>query len=264
MKTIIYYFSGTGNSLAVAKGLAKALEGLVELLPITGYEEEQCVEIDTDLLGLVFPVYFFSTPDIVKVFLKKLVFKSDPYIFAVATCNAQPGHSLYSLKRMLKLKGKLLAAGFTIDMPGNAIVGKVDMTNPPEVQKDRLIKAKTKLSKIVKVITERRSGVIEGCNNLKTKVQSILLKAFLKNLYRPAKRFYAESNCNHCGTCVKVCPLNNINLDLGKRPIWGSHCEVCLACFHWCPQQAINIEKYTIGKKRFHNPEITIEEMMVR
>ncbi len=264
MKTVIYYFSGTGNSLAVAKGLAKALDGVVELLPITGYEEEQCVEIDVDLLGLVFPVYFFSIPDIVRAFLGKLVFKSDPYIFAVATCNAQPGHSLYSLKRMLNLKGESLAAGFTIDMPGNAVIGKVDMTNPPEVQQERLIKAKAKLLKIVQAITERRSGVIEGCNTLKTKVQNILMNVFLKRLYRPVKRFYAESNCNHCGTCVKVCPLKNINLDLGQRPRWGRHCEICLACFHWCPQQAINIEKHTIGKKRLHHPEITIEEMMVR
>ena len=264
MKTVIYNFSGTGNSLAVAKGLAKALEGVVELLPIIGFEEEQCVEIDADLLGFVFPVYFLSIPDIARAFLKKLVFKSEPYIFAVVTCNAQPGHSLYSIKRLLKLKGKSLAVGLAIDMPGNAIVGKVDMTNPPETQKDRLIKAKTRLSKIIKAITERRSGIIEGSNSLKANVQSILMKALLKNLYRPAKRFYAESNCNHCGICIKVCPLKNINLDPGERPIWGSHCEICLACFHWCPQQAINIEKYTIGKKRFHHPEITIEEMMVR
>lgn len=114
MKTVIYYFSGTGNSLAVAKELAKALEGVVELLPIIGCEEKQGVEIDADLLGLVFPVYFFSTPNIVRAFLKKLVFKSEPYIFAMVTCNAQPGHSLYSLKRILKLKGESLAAGFTI------------------------------------------------------------------------------------------------------------------------------------------------------
>lgn len=263
MKTVIYYFSGTGNSLAVAKGLAKGLKGGVELLPIAGCDKKKSVEIDADRLGIVFPVYCLSIPDIVRTFLRKFVFKSEPYIFSVATCNAQPGHSLYSLKRMLKHKGKSLAAGFSIDMPGNAIVGEVDMTNPPEVQKDRLINAETRILEIVWAITERRYGVIEGCNTSITYAQSILMNAFLKYLYRPAKRFQVERNCNHCGVCVKVCPLKNINLDLEQRPIWGSRCEVCLACFHWCPKQAINIEEHTIGKIRYHHPEITIEEMMV-
>lgn len=263
MRTVIYYFSGTGNSLAVAKGLAKSLEGVVELHPIAGYVRKQSVEIDGDLVGIVFPVYFLSIPDLVRTFLKKLTFKSDPYIFAAATCNAQPGHSLYSVKRMLELKGKSLAAGFSIDMPGNAIVGKVDMTSPPEAQKERLTKAEAKLPKIVQAISERRYDVIEGNNNFTTYVQSLLMKTFIRRFYRPAKRFQVAGNCNHCGVCAMVCPLKNISLDLEQRPIWGSRCETCLACFHWCPERAINMEKDTIGKARYHHPEVTIEEMVI-
>ncbi len=263
MKTIIFYHSGTGNSLAIAKGLAKGLEGAVELVTIARCNEQQTVEVDGDVLGIVFPVQFLSIPDIIRTFLRKLVFKSEPYIFAVATCNAQPGHSLYSIKQMFNLKGKTLATGFAIDMPGNAIVGKVDMTNPLEVQKARLIKAESKLSEIVQAVTERRYGVIEGCNTPNTYVQSILMKAFVKYLYRPVKRFRVESNCNHCGVCTRVCPLKNINLDSEQRPIWGSRCEICMACFHWCPQQAINMEQDTIGKLRYHHPGITIEEIVI-
>ncbi|NLW46582.1 MAG: flavodoxin family protein [Firmicutes bacterium] len=146
MKTMIYYFSGTGNSLAAAKTLANSLDTVVDLLPIAGSEKEQSVEVDCDLLGLVFPVHFLSMPDMVRGFLKKLNFKSDPYIFAIATCNRQPGKSLYVIDRMLKKKGKSLAAGFTLDMPGNSLIGKVDLTNPPEVQKARLDNTPVKLS----------------------------------------------------------------------------------------------------------------------
>lgn len=264
MKTVIYYFSGTGNSLAVAKALAKNLDGMVDLLPIAGSEKEQSVEINGDLLGLVFPVYFLSMPDIVRCFLKKLKFKSNPYIFAVTTCNGQSGNSLYSLDKLLKNKGKSLAAGFDLIMPGNALIGKVDKTNPPEVQKTRLDNVTRKLSLVAETIKERRNGIIEGSNSQKTYIRKFLLTALIKNLYRPSKRFLVLDNCNHCGTCVRICPTQNINLNQERKPVWGEHCELCLACLHWCPQKAINLEAHTIGKIRYHHPEVTADELFIK
>ncbi len=264
MKTVIYYFSGTGNSLAVAKRLAENLEDVVELLPIAGCEKEQRVAIDADMLGLVFPVYFLTIPEIIRKFLKKLEFRTEPYIFTVVTCNSQPGYSLYSVKRILQKKGKSLALGFAVDMPGNGIIGKVDLTNPLEVQKERLANAPTKLLIVIQKIKERQYGVIEGGNSFKMHMLSFLMHFYKKYLYPPAKHFRVLNHCTRCGICVQVCPLKNIDKDVEHKPIWGERCESCLACFHWCPVQAINMEEDTVGKKRYHHPEISIEEMFLR
>jgi ferredoxin len=257
MKTVIYYFSGTGNSLAIAKGLTKELPGQVELLPII--EGEKQVEFDGELLGIVYPVYNQSLPNIVRMFLKKFIFMRDKpttYIFSVATCNGEPGHSLFTVNRLLKRKGKSLDLGFAVDMPGNALM------NPPEIQRERLAKAQTKLPLIAQAIIRRQHGVIEGSNAIGTYLKGKVLDIIAKPLIRPAKRF-VRNNCKHCGVCTRVCPIKNITLDSQRRPVWGNRCEYCLACFHWCPEQAVELHKHSIGKPRYHHPEITADEIIV-
>lgn len=54
-----------------------------------------------------------------------------------------------------------------------------------------------------------------------------------------------------CGECVKVCPLNNIQLIDGK-PAWGKNCTHCMACINYCPTAAIEYGKQTKDKPRYH------------
>ncbi|HEX3048635.1 MAG TPA: EFR1 family ferrodoxin [Bacillota bacterium] len=261
MKTTLYYFSGTGNSLAVAKELAENLPETVNLLPIPKYERGKRTEVDGDILGVVFPCYFQSIPDTVRSFLRNLEFSSNPYIFSVVTCNGQPGHSLYTIRRMLKRKNRSLAAGFAVDMPGNALFG-VDYTNTPEVQRERLANAKIKIPLIAQAIRERNSGVIAGKQFPGTYLRGMLFRTAVKYFYRPSKRFWVQNQCTHCGACAQVCPQKNITMARERGPVWGGDCALCLACFHWCPRQAIQMSEYTIGKTRYQHPEISHDEMM--
>ena len=77
-KKLIYYFSATGNSLALAKEYAKNLNA--ELCNITSVlnnlSDDQKIETDANVVGLISPVYFFGLPKIVCTFLEKLVIKS--------------------------------------------------------------------------------------------------------------------------------------------------------------------------------------------
>lgn len=73
--------------------------------------------------------------------------------------------------------------------------------------------------------------------------------------------FQWDDKCNGCGTCVKVCPVNNIKI--GKnRPIWQHHCEQCFACLQWCPQEAIQFSKNTYYGKRYHHPDVTLSDVI--
>jgi ferredoxin len=260
MKTSIYFFSGTGNSLAVARGVAGLLDGAVELVPMARVRERQGIEIDADVLGIVFPTYFLSIPGVAGSCLKNLEFRSNPYIFSVVTCNGQPGRSLYSVRGLLGRKGRPLSAGFTLDMPGNCLIG-VDYTSPPEVREKRLEQSKREIPVIAETIRQRRVTFAGGSDTLGTCLKGLLMASFVKHVYRPARAFRAGESCTRCGTCARVCPFKNVTVDRVRGPVWGDACANCLACLHWCPNRAVEIKQDSVGRTRYHHPDVTVDQI---
>lgn len=50
--------------------------------------------------------------------------------------------------------------------------------------------------------------------------------------------FTISEECISCGSCAKVCPCHNIELQDGK-PAFLHHCTNCMACVSFCPKRAI-------------------------
>ena len=84
----IYWFSGTGNSLYAAKGLAAEMGGAT-LVQITNEPPSGVVGGAGAKVGFVFPSYFGNLPRAVRAFIEKLEIKPDTYIFAVVTMGAK-------------------------------------------------------------------------------------------------------------------------------------------------------------------------------
>lgn len=263
MSTDIFYFSGTGNSLFAAKQLGTLLLDEVNMISITDYTEHQRMTTEADCVIFVCPVYFQTIPDIVKSFINKLDFSvSSSYICGIVTCNGGPGHSLFALNRMLKKKGHALGSGFTIDMPGNSLIVR-DYTNPQQIRAARLEASYQKISKIAEYINAKDMGIIEGSDGAKYHLKGIITGIFARYIYRTPTKFKSMKACTRCGVCTRVCPRGNIRI--GKHGvIWGKKCEHCLACFHWCPNKAVEIGKSTIGKLRYHHPDINVNDMYKR
>ena len=78
MNTEIYYFSGTGNSLVVARDIAERIGG--KLISIPAVIDEERIEIDADALGIVLPAYYMRMPRIVEGFIGKLTNLQSKYI----------------------------------------------------------------------------------------------------------------------------------------------------------------------------------------
>jgi len=254
MRSKIYYFSGTGNSLAVSRKLAAGLSAKGSIVSLAQYENQETVDVDTDVLGIVFPVYFMTIPDVVASFVKKLNFMKDPYIFAVATCNGAPGHSLFTLSKCLNKKGKTLSSGFALDMPGNAIV------TPPEIEEERLKKSETVIPEISRLINEQLKNHLEGADSLSAHFKSRVISTLGKNIMFQQTRFTTANECVGCGICKRVCPVKNIEIVEG-RPVWQDHCSQCLACFHWCPVKAVSVGKTFSQRHQYHHPEISVRDM---
>ncbi len=116
MGTEIYWFSGSGNSLHVAKRIGEAVEG-AELIPVADATGE--VDELPRQLGLVFPVYAWGPPALVAEFIENLPAGSPDYVFAVATCGSSPGSTMSITGRKLEKRGIVLDASMTLRMVEN-------------------------------------------------------------------------------------------------------------------------------------------------
>jgi ferredoxin len=259
MKTTIFYFTGTGNSLKIAKDIASQL-GDTALIPVQKAIKET-LDLSADRIGLVFPVYMWGMPSIIAEFAKKMRPGNDKYVFAVVTYGGMPGATLLNLSRAFKKQGTTLSAGFGIQMPGNYI--PMYGAKPEESQKIKFEKAAEKVNRIVDIIKKGVSCKPAANGFLANALLSLVYKSGMPRIHQMDKSFVVLDNCTSCGICRMVCPVENITMVNGK-PVWQGKCEQCMACIQLCPVEAIQYGKKTVGRKRYHHPEIKLSEMKYR
>lgn len=247
-KVVIYYFSGTGNSLYLAREAAKLLDG--ELISIASTISMEQVIPDGDVIGIVYPVYYNELPVVVKDFARKLSGIKDKYIFAVCNYGGCGSQSVKTLGEIVKASGGELAASYGIHMPQNAFLKSWE-------NNDRLIeKGGAKVAKIADDAKTRKKGYfLKGpLNALFVRLHPTLIPRIRADLIKKTglppdtdldmlvrandKNFHTNGKCVGCRLCAKICPVGNIKISGGK-PTWRGHCENCMACYHWCPQKAI-------------------------
>jgi Pyruvate/2-oxoacid:ferredoxin oxidoreductase delta subunit len=258
MKTIIFYYTGTGNSLWSARLLAEQL-GNAEIQPLH-LVDARLAALNADAVGLVFPVHMWGVPLPVIRFLKKLELKPDVYCFALAVNAGQVSRTLIQLQELLAAQGKKLAAGFNIVLPSNYIPW--GGPGPLERRQALFAAARKKIKEAGNYIAARRSGLIEKGPLWQRITFTAIYKMTFKQIKKMDKNFWADDKCNSCDICVKACPAKNIVLEAGK-PVWQHHCEQCLACIQWCPQESIQYGKKTPAYERYHHPEIQLSDMIV-
>jgi len=259
MKTIIYYFTGTGNTLAIARELAAEL-GDTRLIPLRRTISPGGISIDADVIGIAFPVCFLTMPEIVRQFVQQVRFEGNPYIFGIATCGERPGPALFDMKELIEEKGKTLSAGFVVVMPENYI-GPVDLMKDTNRIAEKYAEATRRIPEISAAIRDRNKSAPEGSNAIFMKTGGRITRMLMTSIYRTPHRFHATAQCNQCGTCMRICPTRNI-IVTNSTVTWGSSCTQCYACIHWCPKEAIEIGSRTRGKRRYHHPDITIKDLL--
>ncbi|MCU0666691.1 MAG: EFR1 family ferrodoxin [Candidatus Omnitrophica bacterium] len=257
MNNMIFYFTGTGNSLEVARSLAKEL-GDTQLCPIATFRED-IVSVSSSCIGIVFPVYMFGLPLLVRDFIDRLEVTKGSYIFAVATYGGKAGNALGMCKNLFEKRNLELSSAFLIRMPGNytALYGAIKQ----DEQDEMFVKADKRVKEISSLIKDRKILPVEKDMGALRFLFSFLYKVASPKIPKMDKGFWAEDKCNHCGTCVKVCPVKNIQLQQGK-PKWLGQCQQCMACLQWCPVEAIQYGKSTIGKKRYRNPAVDLKDLI--
>lgn len=256
----IYWFSGTGNSRAIAEELGSILDE-TEILPIAQVIASKDIAPAGETAIVVFPVYAFGPPLIVKKFISKMRGEKIKRLYTVATLASIAGAPHRVLRRIAANNRVPFVGGWSLIMPGNYPVfyGAI----PEEKQRKEFEKASRKLQNIAETIKNGEKGPIEDSffplNLLGSVINSLAGRRFPKE----AKKFFVDPGCVKCGICVKVCPVDNVSLKEGE-PTWGSRCEQCFACLQWCPKEVIQCGKVTRGRKRYRHPQYKASDFFIR
>ena len=257
MKNIIYFYTGTGNSLWTARKLGEKLDN-TELIPITlaGFGS---IHSDSQRVGLIFPVHIWGIPDQVINFINRLQINPAKYYFALAVNAGQVAATLLQLKDLMKKRGAILSAGFSISLPSNYIPWGGAFSE--EKQQARFTESLKKINLIAKSILAKEVLPPERGPLWQNFILSALYRLSVAHVPKMDKSFWADDKCTGCNICEKICPAQNISISHSK-PAWHHHCQQCFACLQWCPEEAIQYGKNTAKKKRYHHPEIKLADML--
>ena len=242
----IFYFTATGNSLAVAKSIGGTLVSIPQALK-TGD-----IHYKDDVIGIVFPVYWWNLPIMVRKFIDTVTFEAD-YLFAIGTYGNVIGGVMSSLQKQAKSKGYEFNYTNPVRMLDNYLpvfeMGAEIEKLPKKNVSDQLAEIKSDISqrKIVKT---------------KSNVFSLIMTKIFVHIFKPknnALKYIVNDTCNNCGTCTRVCPAGNITLT--DRVSFENQCEGCLACLHLCPLSALK-HKSEKSNIRWRHPDIPLNEII--
>lgn len=262
-ESVIFYFSGSGNSYYVAKKIAEGTGA--SLIPMTQLEKQNT--LDFDQIGFVFPSYDFKPPEYVSKLFENIESINANYVYAVCTYGISLSKALYKFNKTLSELNSKLDAGFGVKMPHNA-VGSYNFSDA--IVQSRIQNASEYIDSIIDKVSQKCLGPLEKTSILEdgTLIKNFpMLMHFLFILVTKGTKglsYKVWDDCISCNQCANICPVNNIEMVDGK-PVFGNHCTGCFACIQWCPKHAIHIGNYEFDRiyiKHYHHPDVTPSELI--
>lgn len=240
-KRIIFYFTGTGNSLYIARQLAGEN---AELLSIPQMVKRGKYEFEADEIGIVYPIYGHMPPYMVRQFIRKAKLKAE-YKFAVLTYGARKCDAVEIWDRISRKADNAFDYINTIIMVDNWLPN-FDMNEQLKIDKH----IPENLQKITADINSRQHWHEPVTEEERQQHQGFMQRSGLDPevgfLMKSEKFFTVTDVCIDCGICTYVCPRGNYELTSRGVKTSGD-CEFCFACIQNCPQKAIQFIKQEDG-----------------
>lgn len=248
-KRLVFFFTGTGNSLYVAKSLV-ADGGTA--LSIPQLLKEKDLNFEADEIGLVYPKYR-EIPEIVKEFLTRAQFQCD-YFFGVITYGRHLRNDAQTLVDAMKEKKVTVAYVNGVKMADNRLQ-RFDMAQ--ELKENDPAKIDAAIATIVKDVDARKQFVITPDGESPAHRPH----AREHNFVGADEMFEITDACIGCAICERVCPRGCYTIE-GDQAKCDGMCEQCLACAQACPQLAIApTEGDANPKARYRNPNVSLREI---
>lgn len=250
---MLFYFTATGNCLAVARNLDEELYSIPQEL------KKSKRHYKADVIGIVAPTYTGLMPRIVRRFLKDSDFEAD-YFYIIMTYGMNPSVAEKEAVAYGEHVGIKVDYAATIKMVDNWLFN-FDMNEQMAMDKQ----IPKQIAEVKAAINARKTGFREP-----TEQQ---MKAFAagseRNCRWPEMTDGTQvtviyDKCIGCGICTKVCPLGRFYIGEDKKSHrYSEYCEFCLACAHNCPKKAITLSVQDKNPDaRYRHPDIKLADII--
>lgn len=251
---MVFYFTGTGNSLYAAK----TLDGDYRSIPQAIHEGRHfCAPV----IGVICPIYGHEMPDMVKRFLAETELETQ-YFYLVLTYGNRHGGAAELAESYLEGTGKHADYITTLKMTDN-FLPSFDMDEQLAAEPEKRIEEH--LAKIRQDIDRRRRWQ-QPVTEEDRKWHREFVRYRANAAAQTGGDFYeVTEKCIGCGICTRVCPAGCITLK-DQRAVYAEGslpCQLCMACVHNCPKNAICLRVPEKNPEaRYRNSHIRLTEIV--
>lgn len=265
-RSVIFYFSGTGNTWWVADRIKKQLDANNVNADTVSIESIDVKKADwwiktADLVFFGWPIYGSDMPEPIKNFVDNLLpIEKGKHIHTFCTQMAFSGDGACFYRKHFESKGLIIDSAKHFVMPSNISVWRGPLGAPGN--KERIAKIMARCEKKV----ERYIGsLLIGKYRITGKYSyplGILQRAPYRLMYKGLRSHVGvnKERCQKCGLCASLCPSENITMS--GFPEFKGKCSLCLRCYSFCPESAITYRgrsydkdsggrPYSVQDKRF-------------
>lgn len=254
-KSVIFYFSGTGNTWWVADRIKKQLDAkninadAVSIDKLDAKKANWWIKT-ADLVFFGWPVYFSDAPEPMKRFINNLLpIKKGKHIHTFCTQAFFSGDGAWCCHKLLEQKGLIVDSTQHFIMPSNKKIYRGEAGDA---------KALAIMAACDKQVERYIEDLLLGKSRLVGKhsyALGMLQRAPFALLAKAYKRMGADkTKCTRCGLCAQLCPSGNISM--AGFPEFADKCSHCMRCYALCPTSAITINGRSLNAKKPGRPYV--------